>query len=471
MIGRFRTKGKWPLARKLMAQLMAVYVGGLVLAVCGLLAAGAYSGVLTPIPANEQSANTLADALHRDPDGRLYLGSTAAIEELTRSSSFWYLISSPGQQIAHGEVPRDLTDVLLGASVRRADLSGQNVDNALSSFLIRKVIDGQDVTIIAGGSEVIEGLRLYLAIAKVSLWLLVPIFVSLCLVTFLVLPWIVRRSMAGIGHVVQLSGKIDLNRPGTQFPTGVVPRDVEPLIQAFNGALLRIDEAYERQQRFLAQAAHELRTPIAILQARLENAPVSPLRDRALQDTARLGTLAGQLLDLQRLGKRPDHVTVVDLVPLCQEIVADLAPLSLSSGYDIAFSSATCAVPVRADKVSIQRAISNLVINAICHAEGLTTIWVSVSSAGVITVEDDGTGIPEAERERVFEPFHRLNSAPSGSGLGLSLVREVALLHGGTVHIAPRLPQGTRVVLNLSAARVGTVTPSNQTPGNCDDDR
>jgi signal transduction histidine kinase len=471
MIRAFWTKGKWPLARKLMAQLMAVYVGGLVLAICGLLAVGGYFNVLAPFQANEQSANILADALLRAPDGSFYLGSSPTAEELTRSSGSWYLISSPGQQIAHGEVPRDLTDVLLGGSLRRADLSGQNVDNALSSFLIQRRIDGQEVTIITGGSPVLEGLALYLVAAKISLWLLIPIFFSLCLVTFLVLPWVVKRSMAGIGHVVQLSGKIDLNRPGTQFPTGVVPQDVEPLIQAFNCALLRIDEAYERQQRFLAQAAHELRTPIAILQARLESAPASPLRDRALQDTARLGTLAGQLLDLQRLGKRPDHVAVVDLVLLGQEIVADLAPLSLSSGYDIAFSSAAHTVPVRADKVSIQRAVSNLIINAICHAEGMTTIWVNISSAGLVTVEDDGAGIPEEERERVFEPFHRLNSAPSGSGLGLSLVREVALLHGGSVHIAPRSPQGTCVVLNLSASMIGCATPSDQMSGGDGDER
>jgi two-component system sensor histidine kinase TctE len=196
-------------------------------------------------------------------------------------------------------------------------------------------------------------------------------------------------------------------------------------VQAFNEALSRLDEGYERQRRFIASAAHELRTPIAILRAKVDAAS-EPSTRRLSGDVHRLGTLAEQLLDLQRLDtERSDEE--VDLAALVRRGVGDLAPLLIASGRTI---------EVRVNEV-----------NAIEH--GGRHVTVKVVRAG-FEVEDDGPGIPPEERERVFEPFHRLRPRSTGSGLGLSLVQQVVERHGGRVTILGAVDGGTVVRVELA---------------------
>lgn len=154
-----------------------------------------------------------------------------------------------------------------------------------------------------------------------------------------------------------------------------------------------------------------------------------------MQDAARLATLAEQLLDIQRLDQNRAPFARVDLVAVGQRVVADLAPLAIAGGYDISFESAAEHVETFGDQTALERALTNLVQNAIEHAGHRGTIDVRVDLPATIDVIDQGTGIPAEQRARIFEPFYRMQPLDRGAGLGLNLVREIVHLHQGRVAV------------------------------------
>src|SRR5204862_34367 len=125
-----------------------------------------------------------------------------------------------------------------------------------------------------------------------------------------------------------------------------VPVEIVPLVNAVNGALARLDRGYEGHKRFLADAAHELRTPIAILTTRISALQPGPEKIRLLEDMTRLTVLTGQLLDLQRLDREQASFAPVDLVALAERSVLDLAPLAFTAGYEMSFEAETGEIRV-----------------------------------------------------------------------------------------------------------------------------
>jgi signal transduction histidine kinase len=196
-----------------------------------------------------------------------------------------------------------------------------------------------------------------------------------------------------------------------------------------------------------------VRTPIAILQMRLEQSPPFPDRQKLLLDVARLSALAEELLELQRIGQTSIPLLPLDLVDLVEEVVGDLAPLAISAGYQIAVNSTADVSPVLGDARSLYRAVANLVQNAIAYGGGLGEILVTVSAKGQIAVEDAGQGVPEAERQRIFEPFQRIHHAGGGTGLGLTLVQTIMSLHNGSVSVGSSRSGGAKFVLHFPKAQ------------------
>jgi signal transduction histidine kinase len=189
----------------------------------------------------------------------------------------------------------------------------------------------------------------------------------------------------------------------------------------------------DRQQRFMADAAHELRTPIAILQTRLELLPDTEQNSRVLLDVARLSSMADQLLDLQRMDLAAPNFQRVDLVDLASNVAGDLAPLAIAAGDEIVFESEVDRMQVLGDAGALSRAVTNLVQNAIAHGGENTKITIKVCQDGRLEVTDTGPGIEPSQREEIFEPFHRVVPLRHGAGLGLSLVRDIVQRHGGRV--------------------------------------
>jgi two-component system sensor histidine kinase TctE len=225
-----------------------------------------------------------------------------------------------------------------------------------------------------------------------------------------------------------------------------VPGEVSPLVRSINELLARLDQVLTLQSRFVSDAAHQLKTPVAALEAQCEVA----LRERDPENLRksverlqpgleRLSRLVSQLLSLAR--NEPEAVRAVTLAPLdLNALVLEAAtawvPEALRKRIDLGFEAAAAAVVVDGDPARLRELLDNLLDNAIRYTpeEGRVTVRVMAASAPTVAVSDDGPRIPPHERERVFQRFHRLLGGPAdGSGLGLAIAQEIARLHGATI--------------------------------------
>lgn len=379
------------------------------------------------------AASIAAGAIRPDPAGGLTLVESPQLLAMrAESADFWFVARNErGDMIRSGPVPDAYRSI--GEHLDRiafGDMRDSIEPYTLSSIVRSVTTDNGTYTVLAGGGRLWSASFAVFILANL---LLLPIVLIVVLIPAFAIPIIVRRAFAGLAEVVDQAKTIDVERRGARLPDHRIPGEVRPLVEAFNGALQRLDEGYERRQRFILDAAHELRTPVAILHTRLESMEAGPLRNRLLIDSNRIAGLAEQLLDLERIDRDGTDFGQLDLVSLCRDVTADLAPLALSAGCDLSFAPGTERVVVRGDTGAIERAVTNLVRNAIEHAGGLITI--RVERGGVIEVTDEGPGIPERERARIFEPFHRLQPRDHGAGLGLHLVSEIIGRHKGHISV------------------------------------
>jgi two-component system sensor histidine kinase TctE len=219
------------------------------------------------------------------------------------------------------------------------------------------------------------------------------------------------------------------------------------------------------QRRFVANAAHQLRTPLALLSTQAAYArreAGAGARDEALfalrESTKRLARLAEQLLTLSRAepGSRRPREDRVDLAASARDVLAGLAPVAVGRGVDLGLDAEKPATVV-GDGTMLREMIVNLVDNALRYGRAGGSVTVAVSATkdeAVLTVTDDGPGITAAEREHVFERFYRVaGAAEEGSGLGLAIVREVADNAGGRVTLSDTPGGGLTVEIKLPLAR------------------
>lgn len=394
---------------------------------------------------DEQITPVIARAIVRQDDGGLAVRMTPELAKLHEvTPALWFVAEDDaGRSVSFGRVPAHYASFIGRLSdLSYAQLRDREPPYDLVAVVRRETAPAGSLTILGHGKLT----ELSFMVLMASNVILIPTFLLLVLTSLVVTPWIVRRSLAGVSRIAQEAEQIDTDRRGRQLSQEHVPAEIAPLVRAVNDALRRLDEGYERQRRFIASAAHELRTPIAVLRARVEAASDNAVR-RLGHDVQRLATLAEQLLDLQRLDTvRSDEE--LDLAALVRRVVGDLAPLLIASDRNIEVRVEESRV-IRGDAAALERVVTNLVQNAIEHGGRHVTLRV-IGSA--FEVEDDGFGIPAEERERVFEPFHRLRPRSTGSGLGLSLVQQVVERHGGRVFIHGATAGGTIVRVELPQA-------------------
>ncbi|MGN8118035.1 sensor histidine kinase [Labrys sp. 22185] len=396
-------------------------------------------GTARIVDAYEDSAlDVLRDALVRQPDGRLALAKTGDLARLREDApDLWFVIKDKqGQQLAEGEVPADYTAIVAGIGLIQQMRIGEDQPGIDKPDAVLKWVESAAgrVQILTGTQGHMSWQHLFWGVSLSSATVIGPLFALMALVTLIVTPIVVRRALKGLGAAATQAERIDIAERGVRLPLSGVPAEILPLVKAVNDALVRLDNGYERHQRFLADAAHELRTPIAILTTRIASLPPGAEKSRLLEDANRLAVLTGQLLDFQRLDQQERPTATVDLAALAQRVLVDLAPLAFAAGYEIDFKADDGPILVTGDQTSLERALTNLIQNAIDHGGRRGTIGIRVDRSGRIEICDEGDGIPESETERIFEPFHRLRQDGRGAGLGLNLVREIVRLHGG--HIA-----------------------------------
>ncbi len=271
----------------------------------------------------------------------------------------------------------------------------------------------------------------------------------------LVIVWFgVKR---GLEPLARLSDEIKARSAGDLRPIDAAgaPEETRPLVGALNGLLEEVSAASRKQQRFLADAAHQLRTPLAGLQAHTELALAQPMPaacraqlDQVHRATIRTARLANQLLALARAEPGARSVTSkVDLKGVAGGEADAWLRQSLARDIDLGFELEPA--PVAGDAFLLREALSNLVHNALEYSNrgGRVTVRTGrLNGHAFLEVEDDGPGIAQEERARVLERFYRVPGTPgTGSGLGLAIVREIAASHAAAMFITDGSAGGCRV--------------------------
>ncbi|MDZ7926621.1 MAG: HAMP domain-containing sensor histidine kinase [Agrobacterium sp.] len=444
--------GRKSLKRRLTIQLLLFQIGSLFIVTAAFVAylssGGAGSALLSPA-----AAQITANAIIRDRDGRLMLEETSEFAELRSGmADFWFVaVSEKGEILQGGPVPEAFSNM----DQQLSDIRVSDVRDAALSYSYLAVVRiavvrrasgpaGEFLMIGKGGA-----FSMTFPVLLFSNILIMPILILMSIVTIVTIPWIIRREFSALSAIAHAAETIDIDKRGYRLPDADIPREVQPLVHAVNGALQRLDDGYERHKRFILDAAHELRTPVAILQTRVETLLDGPDRSRILADASRIAVLAEQLLDLQRLGGQKVSLIPLDLVGLCRSVVADMAPLAISQGYELSFEPEEEPILALADDASLQRALMNIVQNAIEHGGNRGTITIKVGANRVIDISDEGNGILEEDREAVFDAFHRLKPKDRGTGLGLNLVQEIIRYHGGEITISDSPSGGASFRISL----------------------
>ncbi|HXV11561.1 MAG TPA: sensor histidine kinase [Burkholderiales bacterium] len=381
---------------------------------------------------------------------RIYLDMPdVALEMLTtrESGGFSYLVTGPTEEFVSGEpdLPRPY-DVAPGDATDRV----RYYDEVFRGFGIRAVALRAPVDPGSGRGAV----QIHVAervtardefARQIILRMVLPQGILILLAGFAVWYGVGR----GLAPLSTLRREIESrsHRDLSALSEDQAPQEVRPLIHAMNDLLARLATAISAQQRFIADAAHQLRTPIAGLKTQTELAlrqsDPTGVRDtlQKLQTaTEQSARLINQLLSLARAepGAKHGHaVARLDLARLARESTTEWVPRALAKSIDLGYDGEEGAAWIEGDAFLVRDLVGNLLDNAIRYTQrgGQVTVRVATGADTVgLSVEDNGPGIPEQDRERVFERFYRvLGTGTDGCGLGLAIVREIALSHGAQV--------------------------------------
>lgn len=299
---------------------------------------------------------------------------------------------------------------------------------------------------------------------KLLLTMLLPLL-ALALVVVGGVSFAVRKALVPLQRLAR-----DLSNRGWSNLSGLnsaaVPEEIRPLSDALDGLMHRLATALSAQRRFISEAAHQLRTPMAGLSSQTERAleardidAIKPALAQLLVSARRITRLVNQLLTLARTEPGAGagrEFEILDLAGLVQRTCMEWVPEALHRRVDLGYAGPTTPVTIRGDDLMLAEMLNNLIDNALRYGVpkgGTVTVRLTAAPHLELVVEDDGVGIPEAERLPVLERFHRVpGSEAGGCGLGLAIVREVALGHGADIAVTvPASGKGTAIVVSFGA--------------------
>ena len=394
---------------------------------------------------NAVALDVIERAVRRSAEGELALADTPALSELKASGpSFWFVVSDGLTLLEHNEGARPPLpiDIRLDGPILEADFEigegGPSRGGATASIRTVELAGraGRVIVATTGGRPTLGRIgAFYLREEGVTILIVAAAFAILIAGAIALA---VRQIARSIRQMVVAAAAIAPDDPrGTLGGTARVPAELRPLTQALDAALDRIAASMEQQRRFITNAAHELRTPLAILRLKVDEVSDPALRGRLVVDLHRLTALVAAMLDLARLRSPAADIPMqaIDLVELARAVVTDQAAAILDRGLQASFDAPDEPVLVSGNEAALRSAIANLVANAVAHAREATTLAVRVTPDRTVEVADDGPGIPPEHRREVLEPFVRLHSGAKGTGLGLAIVREIMAAHGGSLTV------------------------------------
>lgn len=327
------------------------------------------------------------------------------------------------------------TDVLSGNSIMAATLELDDVHGPYRLRVVRNLEDVESLVaqLLLGALD-----ELYWPVA-----LLLIAVVSVVIVT-------VRSSLRPLRAVSHQASTLSLSSLDERLHTQDLPRELVPLVQAVNSSLDRLEVDYRVQREFTANAAHELRTPLATLRARLESRlSAQELGDVALE-IEQLARLIEQLLCLARLESQEQfQYAAFDAHAVALEVARELAPVALESGHYVTAATPDASVPAHGNATLTRLVFRNLIENAIQYTPAGTSITLSADSANVI-IADDGPGITAYAAASLFERFRRgPNASGVGAGLGLAIAKCIMERQGGRLSFDANAAHGTRFVVEF----------------------
>ncbi|MFJ6677894.1 sensor histidine kinase [Microbacterium sp. NPDC091382] len=435
------TTGRMPGLRSLRARITAAATA--IVAVVMVLASIGFGAVLSSEVRDATARG--AEARAKEIATRVEESGTAGIPDL--DDDIVQVIDASGRVVAASEDAED------------GPLPGDR-DGEVVSY------DGDPVLIVVEEAE--DDVRIVLAVPvdgdeatlATAGWLLAASTLLVVLVVAAVTWWVVGRALRPVGRIRREVDDITADRLDRRVAEPSSGDEIAALAVTMNRMLDRLDASATAQRRFVSDASHELRSPLATMRQHAELARAHPdatnlddLAEVVTEEGARMQDLVEGLLVLARLDERaPSPRGVVDLDDLALAEVSRLRATGVSVD-----GSAITAVQVAGDERLLGRIARNLADNAARHAASRIAVGVARDgSEAVLTVDDDGTGVPASERERVFERFVRLDEGRArdagGSGLGLAIVAGVVRASGGTVAVGESPLGGARFTVRLPAA-------------------
>jgi signal transduction histidine kinase len=404
-------------------------------------------------------AEDLARAVYRDSSGALqinlsqklaaaYAASTDDIFAV-RDASGRLLAASPpqfGEQVANWPLAKDDPSYFHLTNLGSTNYYGLSVELPSPAGPV-----SVSVARTAGANDLVSSLlrEFVFDVAWVS-----PLFM---LATLAIGILVVRGGLKPVREISRLAADIGPGSTSIRLPIANLPAEIEPLVHAFNHALDRLERGFLMQRQFTADAAHQLRTPLAILTGALDamqgNGDLSKLK----ADVARMNRLVEQMLRVARLDAVVLELETVDLNETASTVVAAMAPWAIAQKRNVAFVGTDAPVCITANGNAVEDAIRNLLENAVLHSPSDREVVVTVYADGRLTVLDHGSGVSAEDRERIFDRFWRgRNRRSEGAGLGLAIVQEIMRAHGGSVTLEGSPGSGALFTLafSLSMPRV-----------------
>lgn len=403
-----------------------------------------------------QRAHELARFVVRDADGAVRIALSPDLDQVYRAPTTtdqFAIRSETGQMLAvsQPEFAASTSDWPLGKLVpryiriKRFGQSGQEY----CALTVRTESNAGPVSItVARALDGDARVHSVLTDFVFDIAWAIPLFAA---ATLAVGVWGIRRDLRPVRAVSERAATIAPETTGVRLSIERLPTELVPLVVAINKALDRLERGLALQREFTANAAHQLRTPLTILTAQLDELTDGVQVDKLRGDAARMNRLIDQLLRVARLDTVPISVdAIVDLSAVAADVVKYLAPWAIDRDRAIGFDAPSVPVWVRGNADAIADALRNLVENAVCHTPPKTEVTVSVSMNGAVVIADQGPGVPREDRERIFDRFWRGRSVKTpGAGLGLAIVAETARAHGGSIEVGDGPGSGAAFTLRF----------------------